>query len=272
VTEFTKEDLLEVTPEVVRQWMNDVCFGDPFPAEGAKPLCRSTNLAYLKKAVSFYMPNKRPHWMEGLGGNPTKSSQVNDLIAHVEKLEVRGLGVPSQAKRALRQAEYKWTVDNLRRGNSVTNRYKYPCMMNAQFHIIGRGDDICNQAVTDLRGHDEFDGCLKTKVAWSKNVRSERVCPDQIIFASRIEDYCAHLHYAIYLEFFLASHPMSELMFTHVSRDENPNSVENLKNCYRNRLVELWKDADFQALVEPDDVDVGLGVHSMRKVSSFYNF
>jgi len=40
---------------------------------------RPSSMQFAKKAVSYFMPNKTPHWCNGQG-NPTKSDIVNKLI------------------------------------------------------------------------------------------------------------------------------------------------------------------------------------------------
>ena len=54
---------------------------DGNPTEG-----RASSLVYIKKALSYFMPNKLLKWFVIAGiarGNPTKSPEVNDLIAAV---------------------------------------------------------------------------------------------------------------------------------------------------------------------------------------------
>ena len=49
------------------------------------------------------------------------------------------------------------------------------------YHLIDRVEDICNFAMISPKGHDTFPFVMKTKVQWSKNVRDEQECPDQIL-------------------------------------------------------------------------------------------
>ena len=98
-------------------------------------------------------------------GNPTKSPAVNDMIKLVKKIEVRGEGAPSIAKRPLEES------------NDWNHRIRYPVMALWQYHLFGRIDDVTNFKLTDPRGHGDYDFCLKTKVRWSKNVLEERQCP-----------------------------------------------------------------------------------------------
>ena len=56
-----------------------------------------------------------------------------------------------------------------------------------QCHLIGRA-----------KGHRTFsDFALQTKVRWSKNVRSERWCLDQIILGANDPSWCVLVHMAV---------------------------------------------------------------------------
>ena len=63
------------------------------------PTCKRLNtLAFHKKALSYFMPNKHLGWnMVSLMGNPTRSPEVNNLIKRVRHHEVHGEGVSLQA-------------------------------------------------------------------------------------------------------------------------------------------------------------------------------
>ena len=91
-TTFTREQLLEITPKAVHDFMalkafGKINYGDNDRSTGA----RYSNLEYIKKSLSFYMPNKGPQWCNGQG-NPTKSGLVNGLLRLVQKLEAGGRG------------------------------------------------------------------------------------------------------------------------------------------------------------------------------------
>jgi len=71
------------------QWMNVKAFGTPRPAPDARLTgSGSSSLEFMKKALSFYMPNKES-WDKdegGKGGNPTRSRQVKAFMQHVVAL------------------------------------------------------------------------------------------------------------------------------------------------------------------------------------------
>ena len=131
---------------------------DPNINNGARPVHgRSDSLYYAKKALSKFMPYRNANWVNGQG-NPTKSNLVNDMIKQVKKFEVRGEGGASNAKRPLKQAEFRMTLSLFRRDdNDWNHRIRYPMMALWQYHLIGRVDDVCNFKLSDPRGHGDYD-------------------------------------------------------------------------------------------------------------------
>ena len=98
--EFTQERLLQLKPHDIERWMKKNAYGTPDAGNDATPMeARSSSLLYWKKALSSYMPNRLMTWnVTTQQGNPTKSTEVNNLIKMVKKSEVRHVGVPSKAR------------------------------------------------------------------------------------------------------------------------------------------------------------------------------
>jgi len=266
---FTKEHLLEVTPLEIKRWLCDRAFGDPDINEDSRPInCRSSTLEMCKKAVSFFMPYKNVPWCAGQG-NPTRSGIVNDVIKLVKRYEVRGEGRDSEAKRPLRQIEFRKSQQLLKAEASANHKWKFPCISLMQYHLIGRVDDVCELKSSDPRGHPDHPFALKTKVRWSKNVQEERRCPDQILLAASDPEFCLHLHLAAYLELYVGRYPDMHYLFTDAPPTDK-NAVKNLISQYRNRLkAVVWENQEFIALEDEDDED-GVGTHSYRKFASTY--
>jgi len=69
--------------------MKKLAYGMEEPGPDDRPtLCRSTNLEQVKKAISYFMPNKQ-HWVQVPAGqvsfgNPTMSNDVKQVIAAVK--------------------------------------------------------------------------------------------------------------------------------------------------------------------------------------------
>ena len=171
--QFTDAQLLEIRPSHLVRYMSLLAFGEEFPDDNARPIHRrSSGLEFVKKAVSFFMPNQNVKWnVETQSGNPTMSVAVNGLIKNIKKLEVRKRGKKSNAKRDMKCPEFRKLLQLLQTHGDVLRRHRIPCMMKTQFHIIGRADDISNLETFDLWQHDKFKAFpLQTKVSWSKNV------------------------------------------------------------------------------------------------------
>ena len=183
-TVFTRAQLLAVKPNDIKRFMGLLAYDDPDyiiePPASHRPIhCRSSNLEGYKKAISHYMPHRTVPWVNNQG-NPTRSTPVNDIINEVKKFEVRGEGCPPNAKRPLRENEFRKSQELLKAQPNWECKYRYPMVGIWQHNLIGRLDDAANFQVKDPRGHGNFDFAIKTKVRWSKNVMEERRCPDQV--------------------------------------------------------------------------------------------
>ena len=271
---FTREELLALTPGIIKNWMANKAYGNPVynPEVDRPSYARSSTLEMMKKAVSFFMPNKDAQWIisaDGTGqGNPTKSPIINGLIKEVKRHEVRGEGATSRVKRPLRQQEFRKTLELLKsqRLRVFDHRFKYPCISITQYTLIGRVDDCCELQVKDPRGHSRFPFAIKTKVRWSKNVHEERSCPDQILLASMDPTFCQHLHLATYMEIFLQLHPNAKYLFTEA---DGNNAVKNIIAQYRRRLARVvWAHDDFKDIADEDDQDQG---NQYRRSSSLFS-
>ena len=107
---FTPSELLQITPREIYRWMASRAYGteDPSP-EHDPPKCRACTIAFDKKALSYFMPNKGASWVvssddpeKGMG-NPTKAPLVNGLIKAMKRNETKGLGKDSREKTGLRK-------------------------------------------------------------------------------------------------------------------------------------------------------------------------
>ena len=111
---FTNDELFLLTPEHVYAFCANKVYGTPSPTAGIdKPtLGRSATIEFVKKAISFFMPNRLMPWNEQTrNGNPTRSTAVNDLIKAVKKQEVRKEGKKSSARRPMALAEFVSMID-----------------------------------------------------------------------------------------------------------------------------------------------------------------
>ena len=266
---FTKEQLLELQPQHIRDWLSKKAFGkvDWSYENGERPVHqRSSSMQFAKKAVSYFMPNKTPHWCNGQG-NPTKSDIVNKLIKFVEQCEVRGEGAKSNVKRPLTQTEFRKEMELLaQHKDDLDHSVTFRSLGLWQYHLVGRIDDAANFEMSHPGGHDTYDFALKTKVSWSKNVTDERRCPDQILLGSGDDTYCVLIALGLHLESFLELHPETKYLFT---EKDGKNAPKNLKAKYRRTLGKAaWSKDEFKDLSEGEDGDIG--THSKRKLPATY--
>ncbi|KAG2771221.1 hypothetical protein PC129_g17939 [Phytophthora cactorum] len=60
---FTTEELLCITPDLLYRWMNKRAYGDPEPNEDMRPIhIRSSTLRSAKKAISAFMLRLNTTW------------------------------------------------------------------------------------------------------------------------------------------------------------------------------------------------------------------
>jgi hypothetical protein len=106
---FAEDHLAAISADDILRWMNFKTFGTPFPDPDANPTgCCSSTILSWKKSISFFIPNKHHPWESLLcRGNPTRSSEILDLIKYIKKKEVRRQGVASQARRPLTLGEFR---------------------------------------------------------------------------------------------------------------------------------------------------------------------
>ena len=201
---FSNEELFTLRPAEIKRYLSLLAYGDEHPdlIEDFPTVGRSSSLEYAKKAISYFMPNKNMVWNHQTEmGNPTRSSELNDLIKTVKKKEVRKQGKASQARRPLVMSEFRQLIQNVRYpANGFTHKYSLAAYYIFQFHMVARVDDVMHFKCEDLTPHLDFDFALKSKMCWSKNVLDERSTSDQIILGAGDPDFCTLLALAIHLE------------------------------------------------------------------------
>jgi hypothetical protein len=273
---YSDAELLEITPKMVFGWMNFRTFGTSLPAVDANPIsARSSSLAYWKKAISFFHPNRLMPWSEGRQeGNPTRSVEINNLIKRVKKKEVRKQGVTSKARRAVTELEFRKLHDVFHdeSNNDIMWQYGLSAMINYQFHVIARIDDTTQVIIDHLRVHDLFPNCLKTKLNWSKNVEDERDAPWQIVLGSMDTMCCVLVSLALWMEMNLrtnASAMSSPYLFSFSDDIEVPSGGKKAKNIVQGILGQkVFKMEEFTSENRDTSAALLLGIHSIRKFAS----
>ncbi|KAL7513414.1 hypothetical protein ACHAXN_010510, partial [Cyclotella atomus] len=201
---FSVEELSPITPKIVCAYMAYKAFGKEDPSPNDNPQKGMANsLLAIKKKLSYFMVNRLPSWDPLHNhGNPTKSTEVNDLISFVKKKETRGQGKKSQADRPFEHSEFKQVLDTCQASLEADfdRKYRYPAMMKFMFHFIARGDDAAHVFKSSLVPSMQYQWALMCKLRWCKNVREPRECPHQILLGSMNPDYCLMLSLSVFLE------------------------------------------------------------------------
>ena len=260
--------LLSITPKIIVEYLNIRAYGVAHPTEDDRPvLCRSSTLAFYKKAFSSYMLNGNSHWDDVLNrGNPTKSKQVNNMIKQVIKHEVRHQGVKSKARRAFEYKEFVSLSKLIRTKGFKANissvdslRWsRLAAMLNFQWQLMARQDDMINLKFETVTTNIAFPFALNCQMRWSKNITEERDSPDQVMFGSLEEYICPLLNLAQYIETCTES---GELL----TRDGHLFGGSKARSGIRRLFDVLLCDEEFHALLN------GLiGNHSVRKGSATY--
>jgi hypothetical protein len=175
-----------------------------------RPLVRANTVAFWKKAISFYMPDRLHGWRTGSNdGNPTKCAEVNDFVKYLRKLEARKQGAESKTRRPMEEREFRRLHEVFKTfgGSHSSGIWKLgmPALINFQFHMIARIDDTTQVVMDHIRVHDNFENALKTRLNWSKNVQDERDAPWQIVLGSMNPIFCVFISLGLWLEFNLRS-------------------------------------------------------------------
>ena len=137
-TEFDEARLLSITDKEVYSWLCMKAYGKADVTSEDNPIgARSNSIHFLKKAVSFFMPNKNTQWcVRNKCGNPTRSTLVNELIKMMKKKEVRKQGKPSQARRACEIDEFRQLVKGLQNSNKKICAMLFHVWQNFNFHAL----------------------------------------------------------------------------------------------------------------------------------------
>jgi hypothetical protein len=124
---------------------------------------------------------------------------------------------------------------------------KYVTMTLWAKHLrIHRVDDTCQFKVSAPHGNPEFPFTVKTRTKWSKNVRSFKNFPDQILLGSKLWSDCVLLHLAWYLEQWLGRNiPTVKFLFTAGEDDEL--APKNIKSTCKSRCKNVvWNSRAFK--------------------------
>jgi HEPN domain-containing protein len=260
-SEFTDNQLAEITPNDLARWFCLKAYGVADPAPNANPTVgRSSSLEFYKKAISYYMPNRLSAWdVISNTGNPTRSIEINELLKRIKKKEVRKQGKQSLARRALEKREFEQTLELLNNYDDITRKYMVPTAMKFQYAMVARLDDTCQFKEEDLKPNPQFPFSLLCRMCWSKNVLEERDAPDQVLLGSMDPKYCILLALGIFLEVWTEAGEglANDYLFG------NTGNPQTSKGRISDILKSVWDLDAFERVV-----DGPVGTHSLRKFAS----
>ena len=262
--EFSSATLSSVTPAEIVRWMCLKVYGTPDPTPEDNPTeGRSSSLAFSKKALSYFMPNRLIHWNELANppfGNPTKSSAVNDLIKRIKKKEVRKQGKASEARKPFLEREYEQVITRMKMNENVEARLFLSTIFIFQLCMIARIDDSAKLRHDDIKMNDQYPNfSILAKLCWSKNVSEERDAPDQILIGAMNTCYCVILALSTWLEFWIERGHIERTEFAFgIFGQQDPVIIKEYASSY---MREMFKDNDFH-------FEGKRGTHSIRKLAT----
>ena len=248
--------------------MKLTAFGRSDAGDDDVPTCgRSNTLAFHKKALSYFMPNKHLGWNTvSLSGNPTRSPEVNDLMKCVRRHEVCGEGVSSQARHAHTLAEFCSLVGMAPNSETFNLQVRIPCILKFQVHLIARVDDAAHVFMNELWAHGMFDYALRVCLRWTKNCLEERDAPEQIILGPSDQDFCVLTLLSIHIQYLLEflNGESSDYLFC-----DSGETTELVKALVGKAIRDHVSNNTGWRNLQEEGVDSGpVGSHSNRKLAS----
>jgi hypothetical protein len=270
-TQFSVVHLSNVTAKDFMRHVNFRVYGvaEPPPGHTLAPMQRTSTVEYMKKAISFYMPNRLMQWNElSLVGNPTRCTDIGDFLRMLRTKETRGQGRPSCARASVNASEFENMHSIMRaEGEHSQSNYGYRAFLNVQNHFIARVDDTAKIFLKNIQSVNDFDFVLKAKLNWGKNVREERDCPFQYLMGSNDHRFCCLLTLAVWLEIDFTENAargvLTPYVFTFSDNISIPSGAVASKTAISNYLRETVFKNEFFTTHQKNR-----GTHSIRKFSS----
>ena len=155
---------------------------------------RAVSLEYHKKAISYFMIDKKHMWNEtNEMGIPTRATIINNLLDFIVKKQAQQLGKASNVVRALTITEFAQIITILRGMKDTIRRYSMSAYFIFQYNITGRIDDVAHMYLVNVKINPDFPFTLLVHIVWSKNILDERASPDQILLGANDPTYCVLL-------------------------------------------------------------------------------
>ncbi len=267
VGERLKGRLRRLTPDDVVKYFSWRTYGVPDNEdENAIARVRKSSLDYWKKSISAFMPDNGHDWQPVTKfGNPTRSHEVRQFIAKVQRKQCRGQGQEPKARRAATSNEMTQTQTLLRESPESGNvtRYGVPALNNFQAQMLSRVDCATQWQHVNFEPHPRFVFAARARLAWSKNVNEERDAPWKILLGGMDPVHCVLIGLAIWLEYYLTNWKQnpSPYVFAFNNNVSVPEGGEKANDFVRKQMSNVFKSDDFIA----DGDEKLLGTYSVRK-------
>jgi hypothetical protein len=271
--DFTDAGLTAVTPLYVCRYIRLKAFGAEFPSPDANPIAtRHATIAFNKKAISFFMPNREKWSATRTEGNPTQSKESSKVLGSakagckINDMTSNGWKGISEYANFLHEAG-----GNGKRTTThpfLWKRYGISAMVKFQFHLIAQIDDSTQVIFEHIHVHEKFAHALKARLNWSKNVQDKRDAPFQIVLESLDPMYCVLCSLALWLELNLKMYPsVMELpcLFCFCDDYRIPDKGKKAKLMIQLFLTKMFKKIEFQG-DEGNAKQMLLGSHSISKI------
>ena len=266
---WTKPELKAVSPKNIMNFLKikiyDNANADPDVVPPKR--YRSNTVKAWKKAWSWFMINKMMNYDEETKrGNPTRCTEINQLIGSMINMEVARQGMPSKARQALTTNEYQLIIGQLGFGDTLIGACL--CAYFAfQVSMIARVDDTAKFRRRDLQSclaYPEY--AITAMLCWAKNCREERDAPTQIICGAADWRYDVLSLLGVWLKSIYTEEPEmeSEFVFDMVGAQ----CPILIKEIVGDHLCKTLSSEDVTAMGAQALGNVG--IHSLRKYGTTF--
>ena len=265
---WTNEQMFAITNEDVVRYMKLRAYNnaDADPEMLRPTYCRWETLSAIKKGIiSYYHPEKDAEWsIRRSEGNPTRSVVVRELMKRVLLDEVAGNGAKSKERGPFVEQEYEQAIDLMEENDDAEERLFTSGIFRMQYNLGGRIDDVSKQKCVNLVANKDIQHenlSVITKLNWSKNVRTKKQAPWQILIGAKDRHYCVLVGLAMWLEFMIVYGRDKDCEFVWGYRGSN--DVDSIRTNASKVMKQVINDPAFDVVLDEKQ-----GTHSMRKFAT----
>ena len=264
---WTNDEMFAIMPDLIVGYCKVRAYGDAdADIETSRPtFCRWETLQAVKKGISFFHPEKDTDWnIRNKTGNPTRSVVVRNLMKKVNDHEIAGNGATSKERGPFVEDEFEQTIHMLEANNNFEERLFSSSIFRTQYNLGGRVDDISKQKCVNIIPNKDVahsNISIITRLPWSKNVKTKKQAPWQILIGASHPCYCVLIGLAVWLEYMIIYGRDAESEFVYAFRGSNDEDA--IKRKASSIMERVLKDPAFVTVL-----DELKGTHSMRKFAT----